>query len=66
MQIKCLELYSVGSSIVCHGGLVSVNLIWRTSSITCTASPAEVHLELRKEGTLTRGGIAGKANAKSD
>jgi hypothetical protein len=45
---------------------VSVSLIWRTFSITCTASLVEVEQVQGKEDTLTRDEIVGKANAKSD
>jgi hypothetical protein len=45
---------------------VSVSLIWKTSSITCTTSLVEVQLVQGKEDTLTRDEIVEKANAKSD
>lgn len=44
---------------------VSVNLIWRTSSTTCTTSLVEVE-QVQGKDTPTKDEIVGKGNAKSD
>jgi hypothetical protein len=55
----------MGSFLVCYE-FVSVNLIWRTFSITCTTNQVEVEQALGKEDTPIRDEIVEKANAKND
>jgi hypothetical protein len=56
----------LGGNFFLYYKFVSVNLIWRISSITCTISLVEVEQVLGKEDTVIRDETVGKANAKSD
>ena len=63
--IRCYGYVDIIPETVKGFEFVAVNLIWKTSSTTCTTSLVEVE-QVQGKDTLTRDEIVGKGNAKSD